>query len=126
MIHYELMQSEGILIVSPEAPLKTDDFQKLSEELDPYIEARGKLHGLLIDANTFPGWEDFTDLITHLNFVEHHHKKIKKIAVLSDDSFLSAAPTFADHFDQAEIKHFPHSEREDAIHWLTVPTKMLS
>lgn len=47
MIHYELMQSEGVLIVTPEASLEGSDFQRLTEELDPYIEARGKVsvHG---------------------------------------------------------------------------------
>ncbi|MEQ9409796.1 MAG: STAS/SEC14 domain-containing protein [Fuerstiella sp.] len=119
MIHYELMQSEGVLIVTPEASLEGSDFQRLTEELDPYIEARGKLHGLMIDAESFPGWQDFDGLIAHLNFVESHHTKIEKVAVVSDDSFLSAAPRFAAHFVQAEIRQFPHSERADAILWLT-------
>jgi hypothetical protein len=118
MIHYELRQPEGILIVTPEASLASTDFQKLSEELDPYIEARGKLHGLMIDAETFPGWQDFAGLIAHLKFVESHHKKIEKVAVVSDDGFLSAAPGFATHFVQAEIKQFAHAEREEALHWL--------
>ncbi|NQV24113.1 MAG: STAS/SEC14 domain-containing protein [Rhodopirellula sp.] len=119
MIRYELRQSEGILIVTPESSLEASDFQGLSEELDPYIEARGKLHGLMIDAESFPGWQDFDGLVAHLKFVESHHKKIEKVAVVSDDSFLSAAPRFAAHFVQAEIKQFPHSEREDALLWLT-------
>ncbi|MEQ8854854.1 STAS/SEC14 domain-containing protein [Gimesia sp.] len=126
MIQYELIQSEGILIVSPVGPLAASDFQKLSEEIDPYIEARGRLHGLLIDANKFSGWDDFAGLIDHLKFVESHHKKNEKVAVLSDDRFLSAVPTFADHFIQAEIKHFPHSEKEEALRWLKVATKTLS
>lgn len=126
MIQYELIQSEGILIVSPEGSLEASDFQKLSEEIDPYIEARGRLHGLLIDAKTFSGWDDFAGLMAHLKFVENHHKKIEKVAVLSDDRFLSAAPTFADHFVHAEIKHFPHSEREEARRWLKLPKKALS
>jgi len=126
MIHYELRQPEGILIVTPEASLEATDFQELSEELDPYIEARGKLHGLMIDAESFPGWQDFDGLIAHLKFVESHHQKIEKVAVVSDDSFLSAAPRFAAHFVQAEIKQFPHSEREDAFLWLTAAKAALA
>lgn len=119
MIHYELMQSEGVLVVTPEASLEASDFQRLTEELDPYIEACGKLHGLMIDAESFPGWQDFDGLIAHLNFVESHHKKIEKVAVVSDDDFLAMAPGLVAHFVQAEIKQFPHSERADALLWLT-------
>ncbi|WP_417390801.1 STAS/SEC14 domain-containing protein [Gimesia sp.] len=126
MIQYEFMQSEGVLIMTPEAPLEISDFQKLSEEIDPYIEAHGELHGLLIDAKAFPGWENFAGLIAHLKYVVNHHKMIQKVAVLSDDSFLAAAPTFADHYIQAEIKHFSHSEMDRALHWLMLVTKALS
>lgn len=120
------MQIEGVLIMTPEAPLEISDFQKLSEEIYPYIEVHGELHGLLIDAKAFPGWQNFAGLIAHLKFVVNQHKKIQKVAVLSDDSFLSTAPTFADHFVKAEIKHFSHSEMDQALHWLMLATKALS
>ena len=126
MIHYELIQSKGVLIVTPETPLQTADFQKLSEEINPYIESRGWLHGLMIDAKAYPGRQNFSRLIAHLKFVVTHYKKIQKVAVLSDDRFLSAVPTFAGHFIQAEIKHFPHSERDEALHWLKVSEEALS
>ncbi|MFI5460259.1 MAG: STAS/SEC14 domain-containing protein [Isosphaerales bacterium] len=110
---------EGILILTPEAPLESADFERLAQEIDPYIEANGKLHGVMIDAESFPGWKDFAGLIAHLRFVRNHHQKVQKIAVVSDSSFLSFAPKFASHFVQAEVKHFSHSQREDALHWLT-------
>jgi hypothetical protein len=119
MINHKLLQMEGILILTPEAPLESADFERLVQEIDPYIEANGKLHGVMIDAESFPGWKDFAGLIAHLRFVRNHHQKVQKIAVVSDSSFLSFAPKFASHFVQAEVKHFSHSQREDALHWLT-------
>jgi len=119
MIHHELFQTEGILIVTPESPLESTDFERLAQEIDPYIEANGKLNGLMIDAVSFPGWKDFGGLVAHLKFVKNHHQKIQKIAVVSDSSFLSFAPKIAAHFVQAEVKHFSRSQREDARHWLS-------
>jgi hypothetical protein len=119
MIKHELLRTEGILILTPEAPLESADFERLAQEIDPYIEANGKLHGVMIDAESFPGWKDFAGLVAHLRFVRDHHQKIQKLAVVSDSSVLSFAPKLASHFVQAEVKHFSHLQREDALLWLT-------
>jgi hypothetical protein len=118
MVAHELLRTEGILIIRPKDRLEADDFAKLAQEIDPYIEANGKLNGLLLDAESFPGWKDFAALIAHFKFVRDHHRKIQKVAVVSDGSFLSAAPRFASHFVQAEIRHFTQAQREAAFNWL--------
>jgi hypothetical protein len=118
MLNHNLMQTEGILILMPEAPLESTDFERLAQEIDPYIEANGKLHGIMLDAESFPGWKDFAGLVAHLKFVKNHHQKVQKIAVVSDSSLLTFAPKIASHFVQADVKHFSRSQREDALQWL--------
>jgi hypothetical protein len=118
MVEHELRQAEGVLILRPKDRLEAADFQSLAQEIDPYIEANGRLHGILLDAESFPGWKDFAALLAHLKFVREHHRKIEKIAVVSDSSFLSVAPKIASHFVRAEVRHFPHSQQEDALRWL--------
>jgi len=118
MVEYELLRTEGILILRPKARLEAGDFEKLAREIDPYIEANGKLHGLMIDAESFPGWKDFAALAAHLNFVRDHHRKIEKVAVVSDSSFLTVAPKVASHFVQADLRHFPQSQGGAALAWL--------
>jgi hypothetical protein len=54
MVHYELLRAEGILVIRPKASLEATDFEKIAQEVDPYIEANGKLHGIMIDAESFP------------------------------------------------------------------------
>jgi hypothetical protein len=119
MINHKLLRTEGILILTPDSPLKSADFENLAQEIDPYIEQNGKLHGLMLDAESFPGWKDCAGLVAHLKFVKNHHQKIQKVAVVSDSSFLSFAPKIASHFVQAEVKQFSRSQRKDALHWLT-------
>ena len=118
MVDHELRQAEGILILRPKDRLETIDFENLAKEVDPYIEANGKLHGILLDAESFPGWKDFAALVAHLRFVRDHHRRIDKVAVVSDSSFLSVAPKFASHFVQADVRHFAQSQREAALAWL--------
>ncbi len=118
MIDYELLQAEGILIIHPEASLEAADFQRIAHEVDPCIEINGKLRGVMIEAESFPGWKDFAGLIAHLKFVKDHHRKIEKVAVVSDSSFLAFAPTIASHFVQADIRHFAHPQADGALAWL--------
>ncbi len=118
MLNYELLRAEGILILRPEMPLESSDFRQLATEIDPYIEADGKLHGLMIDANSFPGWKDFNALAAHLKFVRDHHQKVERVAVVSDSELMAVAPVLASHFLKAEMRHFPHSQRDEALRWL--------
>jgi SpoIIAA-like len=118
MLSHELLRPHGILILRPEGSLEATDFQRVAAEIDPYIEANGKLEGVMIDAASFPGWKDFAGLFAHLKFVKDHHRRIEKVAVVSDSSVLTLAPKFAGHFVQAEIRHFSHAQRQDAIQWL--------
>jgi hypothetical protein len=118
MVNYELLRPDGILMIRPVASLEAADFQQIAQEVDPYIEANGKLHGLLIDAESFPGWKDFAALIAHLKFVRDHHRKIERVAAVSDSSFLSIAPKITGHFVQAEVRHFAHSQKAEALNWL--------
>lgn len=118
MVNHELLAADGILIIRPESSLEATDFQRIAQEVDPYIEANGKLHGLMIDAESFPGWKNFAALLAHFRFVKDHHRKIERIAAVSNSTFLTIAPQIASHFVQAEVRHFAPSQREDALTWL--------
>ena len=119
MISHELLRDRGILIVKPEGPLEQTDFEALAREVDPYIEAQGKLNGLLISAKLFPGWKDFAALLSHLRFVKNHHHKIRKVAAVTDSGFLSIMPHIANHFVDAEVKHFEYRDKDHALDWLS-------
>jgi hypothetical protein len=121
MVSHELLQDSGVLILRPEGALDAADFQAIAAEVDPYIESHGKLNGMMIDAPSFPGWKDFAALVAHLKFVKDHHKNIKRIAAVSDSTFLSIAPKIASHFVQAEVRHLAHGQADEALQWLTQP-----
>jgi len=118
MIDHELLHDEGILIVTPHGPLESSDFARLAEEIDPFIEEKGKLNGLMIYTESFPGWNDFAALVSHLKFVKNHHQRIQKIAAVTDSGFLSILPRVARHFVRANIKHFDRRDKKHALDWL--------
>ncbi len=118
MLKHELLRNESILIVIPEAPLESKDFEELGREVDPYIKETGKFKGLMIYAESFPGWDSFAALLSHIKFVKNHHQKMAKVAAVTDSGFLSILPRVANHFVRAEIKHFAWHDKEAALIWL--------
>ena len=105
-----------ILTVRPGGRLRKEDFLRIKHRIDPVIEDKGAINGLLIVAETFPWWEDFAAMITHLDFVHDHHRKIKKVALVPRDSTFRFLSGIAGHFVQAEIRQF---DNEDAAReWL--------
>jgi hypothetical protein len=119
MIDYDLDKENAVVLVHPTSALDKDDFTKLAHAVDPYIESTGDLAGIIIEAATFPGWNSFGALITHLRFVRDHHKHVKKIAVVTDSAIGDFAEHLASHFVSAEIKHFPAGQVEEARSWIT-------
>jgi hypothetical protein len=118
MIEFELLQDAGVLVVEPKSALTADDFHAISSTVDPHIRENGKLTGLLIEAPSFPGWESFGALVEHMRFVRDHHRKIDRIAVVTDSTILMIAPKVAEHFAHPEFKVFRGGERASALAWL--------
>ena len=125
MIHAQLLREKGLLIVSPEGKLQKSDFEQLRRLVDPYLEKHGRLNGLLIDAESFPGWEDFSGLLSHLRFIHSYEKKIERVAAVTDNRFLAILPVVADHFTAAEVRHFDYQDRDMALNWLQVGLQLL-
>ncbi len=121
MIKFNLDKENKVLTVIPEGKLASEDFDRLTEVIDPFLEQEGPLRGLLIESEDFPGWQDFAALISHLRFVKDHHERVRKVAAVTDSSFLSILPQVASHFVKAEIRHFPYHEKESALNWLLQP-----
>ncbi|MGI9471872.1 MAG: STAS/SEC14 domain-containing protein [Rubripirellula sp.] len=114
------MTERGVLVVTPSGPLQESDFVDLAAVVDPYLESAGKLRGLMIYVEKFPGWEDFAGLVSHFRFVKEHHKQIERVAAVTDSGVLSVLPSIAKHFVSADIRHFDFEQRADAMEWLVV------
>jgi hypothetical protein len=118
MLHHELLRDKGILVLTPEGALRAEDFTALAAAVDPYIEQHGGLKGLLLEAPSFPGWEDFAALVSHLRFVRDHHRQVRRIAVVTGSALLAAAPKIASHFVSAQIRSFDADARAAALAWI--------
>jgi SpoIIAA-like len=118
MIKFELLKDAGVLLIEPQSALSADDFRQVAKVVDPYLNERGKLTGLLIESKSFPGWDSFGALIQHMRYIHDTHRKIGRVAAVTDAGFLKIVPKIAQHFVHPEIRVFASGERAKALSWL--------
>lgn len=118
MLNFSIMQVEGILLLRPSAPLSKEDFASLNADVDAYLSEHAKLHGVLIHAKGFPGWENFGAFTAHMHFVREHHKQVERIAVATDTPLAGMAELLAKHFTSADVQHFSFADDALALEWL--------
>ena len=118
MLDHRLDSEKSILFLRPKSALAAADFVELARSVDPHIEKTGGLAGLLVEVDAFPGWESLGAMAAHIRFVRDHHRRVKKVALVTDSSIGNIAERLASHFVAAEIKHFPAAQRAAAEKWI--------
>ncbi len=118
MLKIDINQTTRTALLEPEGHLTQQDFESLTALVDPLIHESGSLNGVLIHARNFPGWDNFAAFLAHLQFVNAHHKQVKKVAICTDSFFGSLVEKLAEHFIAAEIKHFSYADLNQAQQWI--------
>jgi len=118
MLTVDLDETLGIAILKPDGKLSENDFTLAAKTIDPYIEKSGKLKGIIIYVESFPGWDSFSSFIAHMKFVKEHHKKVAQVAFVTDSPLGNLLEHIASHFISAEIKSFSFTELDDAKKWI--------
>lgn len=116
----DIDNDQGILTIEPasDRSLTEDDFKKIRETVDIYLQSGKPLAGILIATRKFPGWESFGAMLSHLRFVHDHHRKIPRIALVTDSAMGKFADHAVDHFVAADVRSFDYGQREKAETWL--------
>jgi SpoIIAA-like len=122
MIEHTLDSAHSILYVRPKSKLEQDDFVQLAKAVDPHIEEKGDLAGLIIEVASFPGWESLGAMASHCRFVRAHHKHVKKIGVVTDSPLGNVAEHLASHLLRAEEGSGPCRSRAEAVMTTSAPT----
>ena len=118
MLNITLDEDNDLAIFEPDATLSEEDFKSAARIIDRYINESGTLSGLIIATKTFPGWESFTALMSHLSFVKYHHQKVSFVAFVTDSAVGNLAEHIANHFISAEIRSFKFNELHAAKQWI--------
>ena len=114
-----IMDTESkIVTLQPHGSLRKEDFDNAVKIIDPFIEEHGKLNGVIIYTESFPGWEDFAAFNRHLVFIKNHHKEIKKLAFVTNSMVGDFGEMVSGHFVDASVKNFDFEQLADAKEWI--------
>lgn len=117
VVQHRLLEDSGVLVIEPRDPLRASDFDALSRTVDPWIAEHGELHGVVVHALAFPGWESIGSFVRHLRFLRNHYRKIRKLAFATDAKLYTIIPRMADRILAAEIRVYDYDELDEAIAW---------
>lgn len=118
MLEVDFFEQDKIIVVKPLSSLDKTDFLNLREKINSFLETYVHINGLIIHTETFPGWDSFSALIKHLEFIKDYHKTLSHIALVTDSKIGTFAEDFANHFINAEIKKFDYNEINEAYQWI--------
>jgi hypothetical protein len=112
--------AHGCFVLEPTGSLRTADFDALTQRFDTKVAAGGPIPNFVIHSESFPTWANFAAMLEHLRFIRDHHRRIEKVALVSDARILDVAPKVARHFVAARLRHFPANALDEALAWVSV------
>ncbi|HIP19011.1 MAG TPA: STAS/SEC14 domain-containing protein [Sulfurovum sp.] len=118
MLNITLDREKAIVTLEPEDILSKEDFDIAVKIIDSFVAEHGKLTGLIIASESFSIQKTFSALVKHLVFIKKYHKKLKRLAVVTDSDTEEFAENIISHFINAEVRHFPFEKRKEAREWI--------
>jgi hypothetical protein len=120
-ITHRVLADTGVVVVEVAEPLRVQDVEALATVVDGWLTERPRLHGLVVHARAFPGWENVGGLVQHLRFVVGHHRHVDRIALAVDGPLAAMAATLAEVVAHPQVRRFDHDELDAAIAWAGTP-----
>ncbi len=118
MLEYSIDEPGAILCVTPSAALTAEDFAGLARFADAYLNTHPGLGGLLIESQSFTGWDSFAALSAHLRFLRDHQRGVERIALVTDRPIGPVVKALAEPFATADIRQFALGQHDAALRWL--------
>lgn len=109
---------QGVLLLDVKKSFSAQDFEIISELIDPYFEEHGELRGVIINSPKFPYWSGALNRIEYLNFARSNHYKFKKVALGMGGFFTKIVLGIAKRYAHPEAKMFKYNQIEKAQNWI--------
>jgi hypothetical protein len=116
-ITHRVLTDVGVVVVEVAEPLRAQDVEALATVVDGWLAEHPTLHGLVVHARAFPGWENVGGLVRHLRFVIGHHLHVDRVALAVDGTLATVAATVAELVAHPQVRHFSYDELDAAIGW---------
>ena len=120
-ISHRVLPDAGVVVVDVDEPLRTQDIEELATVVDGWLAEHPTLHGLVLHARAFPGWENLSGLVRHLRFVVGHHRQVDRLGLAVDGSLAAVAASVAELVAHPQVRRFSFDELPAATAWASAP-----
>jgi hypothetical protein len=120
-ITHRVLPDAGVVVVEVTEPLRVQDIDELAALVDGWLAEHPTLHGLVLHARAFPGWENLSGLVRHLRFVVGHHRQVDRLGLAVDGSLAAVAARVAELVAHPQVRRFAFDELPAAIAGASAP-----
>jgi hypothetical protein len=113
----KLLPEVGVLVVESNGPLNSGDFGKLGLVVDPWVEAHGRLRGIVAQSPNVSGLRDIRNMIQHIRFAQLQRSGLDRVAYVSDRLFPKVLSKLAGHMIDTKLEVFNVKSLPQAILW---------
>ena len=118
MLFTKIDEKNKIATLEADSPLTRSDFEISKKIFVNYTKDNGKLKGLIIYTEKFPGWGSVSDFPYHMKFATEHRDKAEKVAFVTNSLWSFLVKLFGFILTGATTKVFKYHELEQAKSWV--------
>lgn len=107
----------GVIVVEVCEPLRVEDFLLLGQLADGWLADHATLPGLVVHTRRVPGWASPGALLRHAGFVAGHHRRLDRVAVVSDARAAAVLSLIAGRVLHPQVRAFRYDRLEEAVAW---------
>ncbi|MBU6339198.1 MAG: hypothetical protein KGQ36_04405 [Rickettsiales bacterium] len=111
-------EQNGVLLLDVKNNFTDEDFEIISNIIDPYFKEHGELRGIIINSKKFPYWKGAKNRAEYVNFAANNHHKFAKVAFGMSGFFIKVIMGIAKGRVHPEIKLFKYNQIEKAQDWI--------
>jgi hypothetical protein len=119
MLAYKEMDNLAAVEIDISGRVSADEFDRTAKKLEAFIQRHGRVRVLEV-IHDFEGM-DAKALWHDLKFSLRHVNHFSRVAIVSEERFLSVWSAIAEPFIDCQVEYFPPDQVEAARDWLLWP-----
>ena len=118
MLYTKIDNSKKVAVLEADSPLTKADFANSTKLFREYTSKNGRLRGLIIYTEVFPGWGSIGDFPYHMRYAMEHKEKAERVAFVTNSLWVILVRPFGRLLTGTKTRVFSYSEFSNAEEWV--------
>ena len=118
MLYTKIDETKRVAVLEADGPLTKADFERSGAIFSNYTQANGRLRGLIIYTEKFPGWGSAKDLPYHFKYASSHKNKAERVAFVTNSQWSIWVKLFGHILTGTTTNVFRYDDFSSAEKWV--------